>query len=134
MKKHERITVVDCVDWFMTQAPMWAIVPITLLITVVLFNAGGSLVEAINTISQPLAQLHSLLIKRVDSPNEALKGHLVLIEREQLTQSIGVELRQHQKRARTVSCKVLIGILMLLTRCQGHHLSHQIGEQELLLP
>lgn len=70
---------------------------------------------------QHLSQLHTPLVERAQTPDESLHGSTMLVNGQQLTTRIRVELAEQQRRRRTVAREVLVLLEML-----GHSLSSQI--------
>src|SRR5438876_9844332 len=52
-------------------------------------------------LGEPLAELNAPLIERIDAPDDALREHAVLVERDELTQGCRVELLEQHDGART---------------------------------
>src|SRR5438876_9588813 len=52
-------------------------------------------------LGEPLAELNAPLIERIDAPDDALREHAVLVERDELTQGRGIELLEQHDGART---------------------------------
>ena len=79
-----------------------------------------------------LAELHAFLIEGVQVPDEALEHDLVLEVRKQCAERFGRQLIADDDGGRTVACKVLVRIFIILAAGEGHDLRYDIGTELLL--
>jgi len=85
---------------------------------------------------QLLAELDTPLIERVDVPDDALHEHLVLVERDELTQRRGIDALGQNQRARPVAGIAAVRITRTLVRStlgKREHLREAIGRGEIVL-
>src|SRR5437763_17215076 len=77
-------------------------------------------------LGEPLAELNAPLIEGIDAPDDALREHAVLVERDELTQGCGIELLEQHDCARTAPGGDLVWDERLEPR-RWHLLALEIG-------
>src|SRR5437879_2214746 len=76
-------------------------------------------------LGESLAELNAPLVERVDAPDNALREHTVLVERDELTQSCRIELLEQHDGAGTAP-RVHLMRDERLESCRRHFLALEI--------